>query len=1174
MAQNEPENPLQLEMIGCFKALMNNAYVLLLPTVQHEILTYSRLGMDSVLADSDHIEHLAGCITLHNFDQTKQILEMLSVICWYSERGHEIVLQAMDTYRRSHRERYRYQTVVKAIEGGPDLEIKAVCLTFINTLISASTQLDHRVSIRNDFIALDVLVICHAIENQYLSSENNYNGPGAQDFNKQIKVFEGMMHADHEDTISMELDLSNLDNVIQAIRENCHQAGFQHHFLHVLHALLVVPTEISLGTKVWELVEEILLQVTSLNHYDDISAKKIDFTLLKQLRSDVSSVEDKFAQCQTLEDIVQRQKAKIVELEKACTEFEVKNDTKTEVIVEKTFTDQDMKREHDKLTNSNLRLKQEVLQMKNILAQHKIKGYKFEPIVMNSSQRSECATQTDAPSQKMESPSASLIASPQPPPPPRSTLPEYEKFFKLKKMGMPLEQIKMKIQLEGLDPSILDDAPPPPPPAEPAPVEESRPEYVKFFKLKKMGMPIEQVKMKMQLEGLDPSVLDVSPVSAPVPAEAPSDPRASQAEYQKFFKLKKMGMPLEQVKMKMQMEGLDPSVLDSASEFAPSSAPAPVPAPSDPRAAQPEYQKFFKLKKMGMPLEQVKMKMQMEGLDPSVLDSTSVSAPSPVPVAAAPSDPRAAQPEYQKFFKLKKMGMPLEQVKMKMQMEGLDPSVLDCTQVQSQSASVPVSHPIAKLPVPPPKPAAVVDVGPKMPMKTKIKPNVKMRGLFWSKLDDTVVHDSIWAKLDDSKVALDLSSLEQEFGRDESKDTSSKTSIESKQPSKPKVVQLVDPKRQQNCSIALARFRMPFHDIKTAILDMDETVLNLERTQILLSLAPTAEELEAVTSFDGDVNLLGNTEKFIQQVSEIPRLTNRLKSIITAQSFEQRHIELEKKLDLLIAATKEACQCTDFFKILEIILAIGNYMNGSTSRGGAWGFQLDVLPKLLQVKAAANKNRTLMHFIVDTIQRIGPKDFYSGLSHFEQASGMSLSQLETEFRSHKSSIVAVRRELEQSQSSQKFVKRMKSFLQQAETQVEKFQTKLDRLTREFSKMTSQYGINTKKPSDEDHAQRFFRLWHEFILNYKKAVLENEQFRQKQLAALTPPAVVDAKEDDTNLFSQFSKSQQGDASEIVAKFRNRTRKPAQQRMGFDVTNELVEKLAKRRTSATLRRKNGE
>ena len=57
-------------------------------------------------------------------------------------------------------------------------------------------------------------------------------------------------------------------------------------------------------------------------------------------------------------------------------------------------------------------------------------------------------------------------------------------------------------------------------------------------------------------------------------------------------------------------------------------------------------------------------------------------------------------------------------------------------------------------------------------------------------------------------------------------------------------------------------------------------------------------------------------------------------------------------------------------RVLGIILALGNYMNGgNVQRGQADGFSLDILPKLKDVKSRDNAS-TLLHFVVSTYMQV------------------------------------------------------------------------------------------------------------------------------------------------------------------------------------------------------------
>ncbi|POM72125.1 Formin-2 domain containing hypothetical protein, partial [Phytophthora palmivora] len=165
---------------------------------------------------------------------------------------------------------------------------------------------------------------------------------------------------------------------------------------------------------------------------------------------------------------------------------------------------------------------------------------------------------------------------------------------------------------------------------------KDHPDYLKFFKLLTMGLPAEQVKMKMQASGVDPSILDEPDTiigGAAPSAGSGSVPQATSGgtlvkddeQYAKFFKLLKMGMPSEQIKLKMSASGLNPDLLDTPDAPMPGSSGTVAPAAASNQGMtvkeDPAYEKFFKLVKMGMPPEQVKMKMSAAGVNADFLDT-------------------------------------------------------------------------------------------------------------------------------------------------------------------------------------------------------------------------------------------------------------------------------------------------------------------------------------------------------------------------------------------------------------------------------------------------------------------------------------------------------------------------------------------------------------------------
>ena len=174
-----------------------------------------------------------------------------------------------------------------------------------------------------------------------------------------------------------------------------------------------------------------------------------------------------------------------------------------------------------------------------------------------------------------------------------------------------------------------------------------------------------------------------------------------------------------------------------------------------------------------------------------------------------------------------------------------------------------------------------------------------MKGFFWSEIIFKTEDDyegSMWSKIDDEKPDIDMDKFESSFGK---KEKAEKTGSKGpKKPSKPKKVSLVDPKRQQNCGIALGRFRMPYDQIRTAIAECDTTIITQDRTQALIKLVPTSEEMSMVNDYDGDKSLLMETEKFFMAGGTIPRLKFRLKAMFTTFTFQNaldvQIVKLEK----------------------------------------------------------------------------------------------------------------------------------------------------------------------------------------------------------------------------------------------------------------------------------------
>ena len=73
----------------------------------------------------------------------------------------------------------------------------------------------------------------------------------------------------------------------------------------------------------------------------------------------------------------------------------------------------------------------------------------------------------------------------------------------------------------------------------------------------------------------------------------------------------------------------------------------------------PKYEKFFKMLKMGLPIEVVKHAMTRDGLDPTIMDldhDKSLDSQRPSKIDKVDDGPPLNEdPKYQKYFKMLKM---------------------------------------------------------------------------------------------------------------------------------------------------------------------------------------------------------------------------------------------------------------------------------------------------------------------------------------------------------------------------------------------------------------------------------------------------------------------------------------------------------------------------------------
>ena len=560
--------------------------------------------------------------------------------------------------------------------------------------------------------------------------------------------------------------------------------------------------------------------------------------------------------------------------------------------------------------------------------------------------------------------------------------PDYKYYLDEMQHGTAIDVLKEKMLERGLDPTVLDvydigmrDT-----------VRVDYAKYIKWFTMKEQGGDLALIRLKMEQEGLDSSYLDRDTKNiefynipydlvvnsfrtekepekkGPIP-EVPKEGvcnhkyvRHVDYAYYKKFKLLKMHFPIEQVKQKMETEGLDPSILDldmntlafdnipedtvvryDDGHYEPCWKPDPdaEPAPKAPkegvcnhkyaRHVDYAYYKKFKLLKMHFPIEQVKQKMETEGLDPSILDlDMNTLAFDNIPEDTVV---RYDDGHYEPCWKP-------------------DPDV--------ETTSNPSKEPAKKpkpAPTPNPPPVNKDNRDPRPPLSS----GLKLRPLYWDvNNSESLIRNSMWDKMNDREIKIDQDMMKREFQAKTSTVTFAMPTSQSE-----KVTTLLEGQREQNVGIVIGRIRLDVQDIRHALLFVDFNVLTRELVIRLASAIPTTSEQEAFLGYTGDVNKLSKASQFGYYLSDIPNLQARVNCFKVILSFDDELERLKSSLQKYFDVIRMVRNNKGLYTIIEIILALGNFLNGDNPRGGAWGFHIGFLQKLNETKTADNK-KTLM----------------------------------------------------------------------------------------------------------------------------------------------------------------------------------------------------------------------
>jgi len=386
----------------------------------------------------------------------------------------------------------------------------------------------------------------------------------------------------------------------------------------------------------------------------------------------------------------------------------------------------------------------------------------------------------------------------------------------------------------------------------------------------------------------------------------------------------------------------------------------------------------------------------------------------------------------------------------------------------------------------------------------------KLKSFNWTKIPPYKIIETIWKDIDDTDIHVYLKDEYQEFEELFSafQAKPKEKVVEEKKEEKPKEVTFIDGKRSQNCCIMLKAVKLSADQIKDVLLSNDDSTLSKDVLNELLKITPTEEDIAIIEMNAAEVDKFGIAEKFFYDVSKIDHYSDRLKAFHFMVSFQEYYNDMFEMIKWLQKASDITVNNEKFKGILQIILALGNYMN-SNNRGGAYGFELTSILKLNDTKTSNNQSRyNLMNYLSHLVDKKFP-----GLSDFADEMESVKDGEKVNIATVRSLMVMLRSSLKQTECLHKILKRKKArelekqdevidednFVDRLEVFIEGAKKKFDTLEallkeaeEQFNKSVKLYGEDPKITPEE-----FFGVFSQFITRYKDATKENEDEEKKK-----------------------------------------------------------------------------
>uniref|UniRef100_A0A673WLX9 Grid2 interacting protein n=1 Tax=Salmo trutta TaxID=8032 RepID=A0A673WLX9_SALTR len=345
--------------------------------------------------------------------------------------------------------------------------------------------------------------------------------------------------------------------------------------------------------------------------------------------------------------------------------------------------------------------------------------------------------------------------------------------------------------------------------------------------------------------------------------------------------------------------------------------------------------------------------------------------------------------------------------------------------------------------------------------------------------------DSDYDKLNDMVKYLDL---ELHFGTQKNPNPGPQSETFKKRD----VVEILSHKKAYNASILIAHLKLSPGELRQVLMTMATERLEPTHIKQLLLYAPDAEEVKQYEQYSEDPAKLSEPDQFVLQMLSVPEYKTRLRSLHFKSTLQEKTEEMRGGYDCIYNASMELKTSKKLAKILEFVLAMGNYLNNGQPKTGnkTTGFKINFLTELGTTKTVDGKS-TFLHILVKSLCLHFPNvlDFAKDLTTVPLAAKVNQRTITSDLNDLHTTIQDIRSACQKmpATADDRFAAVMSGFLENIHPVLQSLESLQQRAMEEWSKTASFFG----EDSQATNTEAFFGIFAEFLAKFERALSENQ-----------------------------------------------------------------------------------